>query len=147
MDELIGQTLKGATKSVFVEADAITISFRALYHGFVGDKRIPFRSITSIQFKDAGNWLDGYIQFSILGGVEWRGMVSQDENAILFPKPQEEKFRALRDYAQTQMGVGNEAALPRSVADKLTKLAGLRDQGILSDEEFDDQKAKLLQGG
>jgi hypothetical protein len=33
---------------------------------------------------------------------------------------------------------------PISVADELTKLAGLRDSGILTDEEFAAQKAKLL---
>jgi len=36
------------------------------------------------------------------------------------------------------------AAAPASLADELAKLAGLRDQGIISDAEFDAQKAKLL---
>jgi hypothetical protein len=36
------------------------------------------------------------------------------------------------------------AAAPVDVADQLKKLADLRDQGILSDEEFAAQKAKLL---
>jgi hypothetical protein len=39
---------------------------------------------------------------------------------------------------------GSAAAGPSSTADELTKLAALRDQGILSDEEFAQQKAKLL---
>jgi hypothetical protein len=36
-------------------------------------------------------------------------------------------------------------AMPSSVADELAKLAKLRDDGILSDEEFATQKARLLQ--
>jgi hypothetical protein len=32
------------------------------------------------------------------------------------------------------------------VADQLRKLAGLRDEGILSEEEFAAQKARLLGG-
>lgn len=37
-------------------------------------------------------------------------------------------------------------AAPVDVADQLRKLAGLRDEGILSDEEFAAQKARLLGG-
>ena len=33
-----------------------------------------------------------------------------------------------------------------TVADELGKLADLRDRGILSDEEFQEQKSKLLDG-
>ena len=36
---------------------------------------------------------------------------------------------------------------PVGAADELTKLAGLRDQGILSDEEFQSAKARLMGGG
>lgn len=36
------------------------------------------------------------------------------------------------------------AAEPVDVADQLQKLAQLRDQGVLTDEEFATQKAKLL---
>jgi hypothetical protein len=38
------------------------------------------------------------------------------------------------------------AAAPVDVADQLRKLASLRDEGILSDEEFAEQKARLLNG-
>ncbi len=73
MDAIVGRTLKGATKSVAVEADAFTKSYRALYHGFKGDKRIPFSSVTAVQFKEPGSWIAGYIYFSIKGGFEWQG--------------------------------------------------------------------------
>ena len=36
--------------------------------------------------------------------------------------------------------------LTSSVADELTKLAQLRDQGVLTQQEFDVQKARLLAG-
>jgi type VI protein secretion system component VasK len=41
---------------------------------------------------------------------------------------------------QVQQAVGSQ----QSTADQLTKLAQLRDQGVLTDEEFAQQKAKLL---
>ena len=41
----------------------------------------------------------------------------------------------MRDAAATSGG---------GSADELTKLAGLRDQGVITDAEFQQQKAKLL---
>ena len=144
MDPVVGRTFKGATKSVAVEADAITISYRALYHGFKGDKRIPLSSITAIQFKEPGGWLAGYIQFSIKGGIEWRGAVNQDENAIQFDSKDAAEFRAVRDYIQSRMAIEKGFNPVPLVADELTKLASLRDRGVLTAEEFAAQKTKLL---
>ena len=45
--------------------------------------------------------------------------------------------RAFQDYVRQTAG-------PTSTADELSKLAALRDQGVLTDEEFAQQKAKLL---
>jgi hypothetical protein len=143
MNELIGRTFKGQTKSVLVEEHALTIQPKALYHGFIGEKRIPYSSITAVQFKEAGSWLAGFIQFSIKGGIEWRGQVNQDENALQFDKAQNEDFRALRDFVQEQMSRVS-APSPGQVADELAKLARLKDQGILTEQEFLDQKARLL---
>ena len=43
----------------------------------------------------------------------------------------------LRSYVQ-------EAAGPQSSADQLAKLADLRDRGVITDAEFDREKAKIL---
>lgn len=144
MDSISGQTLKGSTKSISVEDNAIVISYRALYHGFQGDKRIPYKSITAIQFKEAGSWLAGYIQFSIQGAMEWLGPVNQDENAVQFDKKDGQAFQVLRDFVQAKLAQGDAPAISASIADELSKLAQLRAQGILTDDEFSVQKAKLL---
>jgi Short C-terminal domain/Phospholipase_D-nuclease N-terminal len=52
-------------------------------------------------------------------------------------KQNEEAFRS---YVQ-------EAASGSTTSDELTKLAGLHDKGVLTDEEFNAQKAKLLSTG
>lgn len=143
MESLAGTTLKGQTKSITVSEDAVTIIPRALYHGFIGEKRIPFSSITAIQFKEAGSWLAGFIQFSIKGGGEWHGQVNQDENALQFDKEFNTEFAALREFVERQMATATVSPMT-STADELMKLAALRDQGILTDEEFASQKAKLL---
>lgn len=45
--------------------------------------------------------------------------------------------RATRSYIQ-------DVAAPSSTADELAKLAGLHDRGVLTDQEFSQQKAALL---
>jgi hypothetical protein len=47
---------------------------------------------------------------------------------------------AFDDYVRQTASAGGGA----NTADELTKLAALRDQGVLSDAEFNAQKAKLL---
>jgi hypothetical protein len=46
--------------------------------------------------------------------------------------------RAQRDYIRSVAGTSTSAA------DELTKLSALRDSGVISQSEFDTQKAKLL---
>jgi membrane protease subunit (stomatin/prohibitin family) len=43
-----------------------------------------------------------------------------------------------------QAAAGAQAAAAPDPTDKLTKLADLHDRGVLSDEEFATQKAKIL---
>ena len=47
---------------------------------------------------------------------------------------------AFRGYVQDVAGPGGS----QGTADELVKLAGLRDQGVITDAEFAQQKAKLL---
>src|SRR3546814_7305427 len=98
MNAIVGQTLKGQTKSITVHDDAVTIAYRALYHGFKGDKRIPLSSITAIQFREPGSWIAGYIQFSIRGGIEWTGQINQDENALQFDGKEADAFRRSEEH-------------------------------------------------
>ena len=59
---------------------------------------------------------------------------SMHQRASQAAQQQDEQFRS---YVQ-------EAAGPRSAADELTKLAGLRDHGVITNEEFDRAKSKIL---
>jgi Short C-terminal domain/Phospholipase_D-nuclease N-terminal len=59
---------------------------------------------------------------------------SMHERAVAQAQQQNEEFRS---YVQ-------QAAGSDSTADQLTKLANLRDQGVITAEEFEGQKAKLL---
>ena len=59
---------------------------------------------------------------------------SMHERAMQDARQQDREFRA---YVQ-------DAAGPQSTADQLAKLADLRDRGVITPEEFERQKAKIL---
>ena len=58
---------------------------------------------------------------------------SMHDRAVKQAQQQDEQFRA---YVQESAGT--------SPADQLTKLADLRDKGVITQQEFDAQKAKIL---
>jgi ABC-type multidrug transport system fused ATPase/permease subunit len=52
--------------------------------------------------------------------------------------------QAQQQDAEARAYIRDAASSPASSADQLTKLAGLRDHGVISDEEFEREKAKVL---
>ena len=61
---------------------------------------------------------------------------SMHERAVQDARQQDQEFR---QYVQQAA-----ASTPDSTADQLSKLADLRDRGVISAEEFDREKAKVL---
>jgi Short C-terminal domain/Phospholipase_D-nuclease N-terminal len=59
-------------------------------------------------------------------------------------KMHERAVRQARRQDQQARTYIREAAGPESSADQLAKLADLRDKGVITPEEFDHQKAKVL---
>jgi membrane protease subunit (stomatin/prohibitin family) len=62
---------------------------------------------------------------------------------------QQEKFAGQDQAAAAQQGAAPPAAAPAEpdsdeLINKLKELAALKEQGILTEAEFDDQKAKIL---
>ncbi|MGW0550548.1 DUF4429 domain-containing protein [Streptomyces altiplanensis] len=123
----------------------------------VGEKRIPLHSINAVQWKKAG-FSAGFIQFTISGGSERRsqfgrqsGDAMRDENSVTFhvkQMPAFEELRAAIDAAIAQRHAPQQAAPAAapagSVADELAKLGSLVQQGLLTQQEFEQQKARLL---
>ncbi|RXW32873.1 DUF4429 domain-containing protein [Propioniciclava flava] len=114
-----------------------------------GEKRIPIRSVSAVQLKPPGGFTNGFIQFTISGGRESlackgnRTMAAaNDENSVLFTKAQQDVFVELHDAISEALVAPTGSAI--DPADQLQKLALLRDQGILSEEEFAAKKADIL---
>ena len=59
-------------------------------------------------------------------------------------KMHERAVRQARRQDQEARAYIREAAGPESSADQLAKLADLRDKGVITQEEFDREKAKIL---
>lgn len=121
-----------------------------LTQGIQGDKSIPMTSITAVQFRSAGSMMAGLIQFTIVGGREFRGGMleaTKDENAVLFERKQQSQFQALHDAVQQAISRHSrtEERQVTSSADELAKLAGLVEKGYLTREEYDQRKSTILQ--
>jgi hypothetical protein len=107
------------------------LSFTML--GIKGDKAIPFSSITAVQFRAAGIFINGFIQFAVKGNIEsGSGFfdAAKDENTVIFQSKSQRDFEELRGIVERKLAEGNSsAATSYSTADEIRKLAALRDQG------------------
>jgi len=122
----------------------------AINVGLVGDKDIYLTTITGIQVKKPG-LTTGYIQFVVQGSQDSKSGVTgavKDENTIVFTGKKNHKIA--QDMKAKIEELLNQPvpslAPPSSTADELAKLAALMDQGILTQEEFAEQKNLLLGG-
>jgi hypothetical protein len=149
---------KGYSGEVQFDGNWVTISrTRLIGRSTVGrgNKRIPLASIVSVQWKPATSMFAGFIQFETAGqgGTRSRsGRQTQDamkdENSVVFRSGALPAFQALREAVEQALASLHNAqpqmAAPVSVADELTKLADLAQQGLLTQQEFEQQKARLL---
>ena len=141
------------------DGDVVRIArkgFKAfMSQGLKGEKWVHVSQLTSIQFKEADWFTHGYIQFGVMGGVESRGGVfaaRTDENSVMFFASQADAFARLKDAVQARMHEIQAArsappAAPAASVDPLAQiqqLGALRDQGLITDEEFEAKKAQLL---
>ncbi|MFC4682891.1 SHOCT domain-containing protein [Exiguobacterium sp. s149] len=137
--------------TVTVENGFIKISRRGFMNRINnggGDKNIRISSLSGVQVKKPG-LTTGYIQFIFSGSKDTAGVMDavKDENSILFVKKEYYLALKLRDYVEDLLAQPTQqtvAATSISAADELLKLKQLLDAGVLSQDEFDAQKTKLL---
>jgi ribosomal protein S27AE len=152
-------SMKGVQDLLEVFEDKVTIAPKGVLgfmnKGLKGTKTIPFSSISAIQFKEAGAVFSGYLQFTIPGGNESKGGVfsaASDENTFMFAEKKNNVLATqIKDFIEIKV---QELRTPRvtqsqittSLSDELQKLASLRDNGILTDQEFQSAKSRLISG-
>ena len=145
------EVFQGHGGSIELNNTSITIKRKGVLsfmtQGLKGDKEIPISLLTAVQFKAAGTFTNGYIQFSFQGGSEAKGGVFQaasDENTVLFTKAQQPEFDTLRAKLQSRIGRPADKSGQGSYLDDLERLAALRSNGILTEEEFQAKKKQIL---
>lgn len=122
-----------------------------LASGLNGERMINISTLTGIQMKPGGLFSPGYILFSYAGSKPFVGGIftaTQDPDAFIFGQELNEQvaeFKAkVEKIMQSSRQPVSTAAASANLADELRKLAELKQQGILSQDEFDAAKKKLL---
>jgi Protein of unknown function (DUF4236)/Short C-terminal domain len=125
-----------------------------------GDRssRILWRDLVGVDFLDPTGMANGHVHFATAGdprGLTATGhgdrmiAAARNPHTIIFTWPQRAIYGQLRGLLMANAipaASGSRHAAPssRSVADELTKLYGLCQQGVLTPAEFQQAKARLL---
>lgn len=119
--------------------------------GASSDKEVPIKNISAIEFIKPGLLTNGKFQISVPGEnafLNKRQAGGFDENTIIFKKSQTDDFlkaknliNELREKAET---VSHTVVNQLSSADELKKYAELKEQGIISEDDFNAKKKELL---
>lgn len=151
----------GGKSKVIIEENKITIIrpgvISKFSHGFTGEKTILIKDISSVQFKPAG-MAGGYLQFIFAGSREARsGIVKgeNNENIIYFDSGfNNNKVNSNAQEIKRYIENYNTNSINNTVTniyntsdkyDKLEKIKKLLDKNILTQEEFEEEKRKILQ--
>jgi len=130
--------------------------------GFTGDRTYFYKDLNSIEFKKPSIMANGYIKFIVAGTLDTKATTGllgssmkslEDPNTVILrafkkdtPRLSEELYHLLTEKMSVAKSVQDNSTVVQtnSNLDELKKLAELRDAGIVSDKEFEEQKAKLL---
>ena len=146
----------GMTKILRVYDDRVTLQAKMNLRSFMtsnffgGVKEIYYDSMIGLQFKEAGAVVAGYIQFETANSHAKDNFNS--ENSFTFDASFLDNATAkqVADFVRGKMRAARQGTpsvqvvQQQSAAEELTKLKGLLDAGVITQEEFDAQKKKLL---
>ena len=151
---------KGHTGTVLFDGKSVIIRRK----GFVarasvgkGEKNIPVKSISAVQWKPAGIIMNGYIEFSIAGGVESKSALGSatsnavsNENAVVFTKKQMPLFEELRTAIEVAINSAHSSEansnipIATSINDRMKDLNTLHESGLITLDEYNKKKEQLL---
>ncbi len=142
---------KGVGGSISFDGKMITLRHKGLLSlgtvGLVPEKQIPVEKVTGIQFKPAG-LINGYIQFATGAGEASGGILdaTKDENTLMFEKKHQKHVEVIKSAVEQAMrkSATRNTGPVLSAADELKKYHDLFQAGILSEDEFLQQKRKIL---
>lgn len=161
-DEIM--SLKGTNGTILVYEDRVVISrkgfFAAAAQGVKGDRTFFYTDITTVDFKRPTLLANGYITFIAGGtmsqpvgntiiGTTKSSTLHEDNTVVLraFKKAVPEEAQRIYDFimpkiAETKVAKTSQPAA--SSADEIRKYKQLMDDGIISEEEYENKKSQLL---
>lgn len=168
----VGEFLRGTNGSIRLADGVIEIFRNSLMADIVigqvrGSKIIPLRHVQAVQFKDATS-IQGAIEFVVSGDMSVQNSVplstgygpavdaiagrsinrAANENTITFKKSQGQEFRKFFDYLVKEIkSLDRPAGEHSHWTEHLERAARLRDQGHLTEAEFDRAKMSILESG
>ena len=154
----------GSDGTVTVDGDKVSIRRKGLMGKLQtatgnGDETFSLKNVAGIGFK---SWSmvsgKGHLQFGLVeadGTAHYSdsflGNASHDKHTLVFGMSAQKDFEAVRDYCLPL--IGGKAAFENAAQssdqstiskdEQLKRLAELRDLGVLTEEEFQREKAKL----
>jgi len=140
---------KGVRGGILIfDGDNVIIKRQGGALAITGEKKIAIENIVEIEFKQSSWAANGYIRISTSAGqtkvaISYTG---EAENAVLFGNKEQKDFIAIKDAideARKNIKKPSGGSVS-SVADELKKLLELKQLGVLSEKEFEEQKKKLL---
>lgn len=156
MEKIYEFSIPGETLTVYDDC----VSFKPkgalgfLAKGVQGERKIYYKQIASIQFKNASSLLSGFIEFYLdghHGSKQGGGMISgtQNENRFYFYKKHQDDMLKAYEFIQGKVKDAHNIVVEKigndiSSADELRKFKQLLDEGIITEEEFNAKKKEIL---
>lgn len=135
---------------VLVDGSVIKITPRgftnSINKGLTGQKTYDVNNISGVQYKAPG-LTTGFLQIILIGGRDARGGVMgavKDENSITFTKKEAYLAQELKEYIEYCIQHKSSPAPVSSNLDEIKKLKELYDMGAITQSEFEQKKAQLL---
>ncbi|MDN3365425.1 SHOCT domain-containing protein [Priestia megaterium] len=150
---------KGVNGVLEVHEDKVTITYSVFLGGNKGTREIPMDSIKGVQFKKPGLAVSGFIKL-LLDGHEGMNAINtfdaaDEDNTVLFTRKEYKHFFEAKELVENSL-IQNEgqnnpegeikqsSAMVVSVSEEIRNLHALKEEGILTEEEFSAKKKQLL---
>ncbi|RKP46778.1 hypothetical protein D7Z26_24560 [Cohnella endophytica] len=150
------QEFHGVGGWIIVDPVKVTLKFRKSFGDGRNSTEIYLRSISAIEIREPKMFAEGFIEFIYAGNHPTPGGSAKSENKIVlatgsqYREMLKAKYLIERYIANPNFQEQNHATaepVPHStlsVLEEIKKAAELRDAGVLSNEEFEDFKKRLL---
>lgn len=160
-------SLKATNGTIIAYDDCVVVKRKGVFalssHGIVGDVTYFYKNLSAVEYKRPG-LVNGYLKF-ISAGTPFQNSsiktinemlstpkkISEDENTVLLrafkkdtPTLCDKMYQLIKEKISESQAVNPPINTSLSVADEIQKLKSLLDNGIISQQEFESQKKKLL---